>query len=538
LPFYVMERLNGQSLRVVLEKKGKLELGHALHIGIDLLDALDHAHDKGVVHRDVKPDNIFLHRAPAGVTVTKLLDFGIVSVLDGADTETAGRFLGTLRYAAPEQLRGEKTTPKSDLYSAALVLYEILTGRGPFDDQGDAHRIGAAHMHKTPPPVSRFTPVPGEVEALLMAALSKNPDERPRDAFSFAAILRNFKRLQTHIAQRAEEGTDGSPTAPAVVDPALSGVSQVEMRHPSPAGPYILSPVTSPVTPEGAPAPLRRTTVVGMVPPTVEGRATIRPPGPEALTPPDPDPIDRVAPTHGVALDDATRVPGGATDALTHSRASAAEPALSRARPQNPGMVLSAGDPALALAAGDPEPPASGAVAPLEWPAEREVVRSEGPQVRSLGPPVRSSPPRAAVAAAGLGVAGLLAIGVIAAVPARPHSQPPDTPGIAMHVLPAVLPASVVVPSARPVVVLPAPTIAPPALDDPLSPRSGPPGGATRPHASEGAAPPSPSLGPAATTVTAAPAATVTVLPKRPSAPRPPPSKATSAPLERPGPGF
>src|SRR5580692_9518402 len=107
LPYYVMERLNGQSLRVVLEKKGQLERQHAYHIGIDLLDALDHAHDKGVIHRDVKPDNIFLHRTPAGVTVTKLLDFGIVSLLDDGTRETAGRFLGTLRYASPEQLRGE-----------------------------------------------------------------------------------------------------------------------------------------------------------------------------------------------------------------------------------------------------------------------------------------------------------------------------------------------------------------------------------------------------------------------------------------------
>src|SRR5580658_5439374 len=160
LPYYVMERLNGQSLRLVLEKKGQLELAHAYHIGIDLLDALDHAHDKGLIHRDVKPDNIFLHRTTAGVTVTKLLDFGIVSVLDSGTRETAGRFLGTLRYAAPEQLRGEKPTPQMDVYAAGLVIYEIIAGHGPFDDEGDASLIGSAHMNKPPPRVSQFVPVP------------------------------------------------------------------------------------------------------------------------------------------------------------------------------------------------------------------------------------------------------------------------------------------------------------------------------------------------------------------------------------------
>jgi serine/threonine protein kinase len=195
LPFFVMERLNGQSLRIVLEKKGQLDLPHAYHIAIDLLDALDHAHDKGVIHRDVKPDNIFLHRTPGGVTITKLLDFGIQSLLDSTARETAGRFVGTLRYAAPEQLRGEAATPAVDVYAAALVLYEMIAGRGPFDDLGESQAIGAAHLDQPPPPLSRFVPVPRELQRLMSAALAKDPAARPRDAFSFAASLRNLKKV-------------------------------------------------------------------------------------------------------------------------------------------------------------------------------------------------------------------------------------------------------------------------------------------------------------------------------------------------------
>lgn len=228
LPFFVMERLDGQSLRAVLEKRGRLELPHAYNLVIDLLDALDHAHDRGIVHRDVKPDNIFLHRSPAGSTVTKLLDFGIVSLLDDAENETSGRFLGTLRYAAPEQLRGEKPTPKTDVYAAALVLYEILAGRGPFDDEGDPHRIGQAHLHERPPPLIHFAWIPSELNGLVMAALDKDPAVRPRDAFSFAASLRNIKRVYPSMPRAlgptsAPESTDA--TIAAVVDPSTTDVA-------------------------------------------------------------------------------------------------------------------------------------------------------------------------------------------------------------------------------------------------------------------------------------------------------------------------
>jgi serine/threonine protein kinase len=433
LPFYVMERLRGKSLRMVLEEGGKLEISKAYGIGIDLLDALDHAHDKGVVHRDVKPDNVFLHQA-AGVTVTKLLDFGIVSLLDAGEAETAGRFLGTLRYAAPEQLRGDKPTPKMDVYAAALVLYELLAGRGPFDDLGDSHRISAAHLHKTPPPLSKFVAVPSELDALLMAALAKNPEERPKDAFSFATVLRNFKRSQQQMTQRSEPTVRSLSTARGVETSAPTpDEAPIDVRNPSPPRVDVLSPVT----PHRAPTRLPRTTIVGMSPPTLG--ATTGAPVSAIATPPA-EAVDRLAPTRSI-VPDAMRPPGLGTDVLTPSHVSLANPFAPADKPEDV-----------------PEPSAStGAV--HEWAMERESLQSEGPQVRSLGPPAASPPPWRAIAAVALGVSGLVALGLVA-LPGRRHPQ-------SAGAVPPRGSATPTIPSASPGVTVLAPTIAPPALDGP-----------------------------------------------------------------------
>ncbi len=363
LPYFVMERLSGQSLRVVLEKKGQLELSHAYHIGIDFLDALDHAHDKGVIHRDVKPDNIFLHRSTAGLTITKLLDFGIVSVLDdGSRRETAGRFLGTLRYAAPEQLRGEKPTPKTDVYATALVLYEIVAGRGPFDDEGEGPSIAAAHMNRPPPPVSQHVGVPREFDVLLMAALAKNADMRPRDAFSFAASLRNLKRRLEEARPRLS--ADNRVTASAMIAPESSSrLLPLAIGTPTPDSGRLLPP--APALPRGPTVPgyvsslppMRPplTTLVGMPTPTVSLHGD---PGAAARDTIG-DPVDRAAPTRTISPE-ALGVSGGSTEAITVTPAASPD----RRTPE-----------AVALGEASTE---------IQWPAERMPVPSIEPQVRSV----------------------------------------------------------------------------------------------------------------------------------------------------------
>jgi serine/threonine-protein kinase len=425
LPYYVMERLSGQSLRIILQKKGMLEVPHALHIAIDLLDALDHAHDKGVVHRDVKPDNIFLHRTNANVTVTKLLDFGIVSLLDSGPRETAGRFLGTLQYASPEQLRGENPTPQMDIYCAALVLFEMIAGRGPFDEHGDSRQIAGAHLHRTPPPLSSFVPVPRELEKLIAAALAKLPDGRPRDAHSFAASLRNLKRAL---------GPD--PNHPSTENRA-TGLALIE---PPQAAPVVeaLQPATGPM-----PAPLQlqqRTTVRGMVAPTMGPALAPDPSLPITAT--SAEPVDRQAETRSLVVPQP--LPG------------AQGPAGTEGLDLAPGRIVTV----RAL----PLPMADGVV-PIQWPPERPAAASEEPQVRSLPgttPPGTSRAAFAMVASATLGlivVAGALLLVRQRGVARAPATESPTVTTVA-SATPPPSSSSAAVPAAPP---------AAPTLDEPVA---------------------------------------------------------------------
>src|SRR5262249_18080926 len=160
-------------------------------VTIDLLKALGYAHEHGVVHRDVKPDNIFLHQA-GDLWVPKLLDFGIVAVLTSDRKTTAHGFVGTYRYAAPEQLLGVAPTPACDGYAAGIVLYEILAARGPFDDIKDEVGIARSHIDRPPPSPSQFCELPGDLERLVLQMLEKEPSRRPSNASAIAAQLESI----------------------------------------------------------------------------------------------------------------------------------------------------------------------------------------------------------------------------------------------------------------------------------------------------------------------------------------------------------
>jgi serine/threonine-protein kinase len=448
LPYYVMERLTGHSLRIVLEKKGHLDLPHALHIAIDLLDALEHAHEMGVIHRDVKPDNILLHSTSAGITVTKLVDFGIVSLLSAGPRETAGRFLGTLRYAAPEQLRGEDPTRHMDIYSAALVLYELVSGRGPFDDRKDSTLVAHDHLHRVAPSISRFTPVPAELDALIAAALAKLPAGRPNDAFSFATSLRNIKRA---LSPERADSTGNRATA-ASVDPPSGAAPFVEVRRSAPRGSYVLSPAPAP-PPAPLPPPtslesLPRTTVRGMAVPTLGP-----PPAPAqdlVITAHAAEPVDRQAPTHSLALAQPMAGQAG-TEILVP--------------PVAPGGTMRV----------YPLPMVDD-VAPIRWPPEQPLAPSEGPQVRTLAAGSAPATSRAALVMTLSAVLGLAAVAGVLFLVRREgghRTQPVEPP-------PVTVAATAPPPGPAPVVAIPTPTLAPPALEDPTPVASlTPPGAST-----------------------------------------------------------
>jgi serine/threonine-protein kinase len=188
-PYYVMELLTGRTVRDVIHTIGRVPPRVAYEITRQLLEALQaaHTHEVPVIHRDVKPENIFLHAPRHGEPVVKLIDFGVSSV---ADRKHDGAFVGTWSYAAPEQIRGQVPTPATDLYAAGLVLYEMLAGVGPFDHYQDWGEVAEAQLNQVPDPVSKRAPwVPESIVSLIQSALAKDPRMRPRDAYAFAERL-------------------------------------------------------------------------------------------------------------------------------------------------------------------------------------------------------------------------------------------------------------------------------------------------------------------------------------------------------------
>jgi serine/threonine-protein kinase len=182
----VMELVDGRTLRFVLDQRGTLTIDRAVHIAATVADALHLAHTAGVVHRDVKPANIILSRDGA----IKITDFGIAKSDVAIDLTETGTYVGTARYVAPEQVRGERANARSDIYALGTVLFEMLAGRSPFlADHDDA--LALARLHREAPSVRAARPdVPPALDAVVARALARDPAHRFESAIAFADALR------------------------------------------------------------------------------------------------------------------------------------------------------------------------------------------------------------------------------------------------------------------------------------------------------------------------------------------------------------
>jgi serine/threonine protein kinase len=205
-PFFVTEFLEGRTVAAEIEESGILLASDAVRWTCELLAALSTAHAMGLVHRDIKPDNLFLARNESGARVLKVLDFGIARVLPDAPSvaplplsfpTTTGAVIGTPRFASPEAAAGKHVDARADLYGAALVLYTMLAGRGPFDHlHGDKELLEAQRIEPPDPP-STFArePVPAELDKIVQKALAKAPEGRFQTAREFQRELERVRDL-------------------------------------------------------------------------------------------------------------------------------------------------------------------------------------------------------------------------------------------------------------------------------------------------------------------------------------------------------
>jgi serine/threonine protein kinase len=213
LAFIAMQFLRGESLRARLQREGKFDQREVLRIGRQVADGLAAAHQSGLVHRDVKPDNIWLEEETGRV---KILDFGLARAMDDDPGWTqSGIVLGTPRYMAPEQVLGEDLDPRCDLFSLGSVLYRLAAGKAPFGGNNLASALLAVSQ-ANPPPLATLCPdLDPALSRLIMQLLSRDREQRPRSAAEVSLALQEIEK---------QRGAGSAKTATGSPDPAPSAL--------------------------------------------------------------------------------------------------------------------------------------------------------------------------------------------------------------------------------------------------------------------------------------------------------------------------
>jgi serine/threonine-protein kinase len=218
--YIAMACVDGSDLKALLVEEGRLPLRRALRIVSQIASALDAAHARGLVHRDVKPANILVGRDDRAL----LSDFGVVKELSAGGATRTGAFVGTIEYCAPEQIEGREVDQRADVYALACVFYECVVGTSPFHRSSDVAILNA-HLHAAPPRLTKAAPdLPEDLEAVLSKALSKSPLDRYASCGEFVAAVRtaasgrriHHRRLALSLAVLAGAGVIGATVALAL----------------------------------------------------------------------------------------------------------------------------------------------------------------------------------------------------------------------------------------------------------------------------------------------------------------------------------